>query len=239
MLNVATCEKRVPPRWGAAAAITVLCCTVAKLLSSPAEPEWISIPQHHALNESSRPALPFGSHQESRANARFRHAFEHPKQPIISRIAAINPTVVALPSVESEQSPETTISHELETSLHEANAPDETQALSGDAKQSLSFAGIWAPTPNACSPGSNDRQLLPAVIHHEGAWAGDVSCRFRRIKQSGNVAIVTSTCSDGRQRWTNTVRLSVTGDRLKWSSERGSQTYVRCAPRIIEARANL
>jgi hypothetical protein len=103
----------------------------------------------------------------------------------------------------------------------------------------LSFAGIWAPTPQACSPASNNRQLLPAVISQEGAWAGDVSCRFRRIKQSGNVAVVTSTCSDARQRWTNTVRLVVTGDRLTWSSERGSQTYVRCAPRIVEARASI
>jgi hypothetical protein len=37
-----------------------------------------------------------------------------------------------------------------------------------------------------------------------------------------------ATCSDQRSRWTANVRLEIRGDRLTWSSERGSQTYVRC-----------
>ena len=37
-------------------------------------------------------------------------------------------------------------------------------------------------------------------------------------------------CSRGRARWTSNVRLSVSGDRLQWSSGRGTQNYVRCEP---------
>ena len=90
------------------------------------------------------------------------------------------------------------------------------------------FVGVWAPDPNACSPKTNRRGLLPAVINHQGAWAGDVSCAFRNGRRDGEAWRFAATCTGARKRWTANVRLAVTGDTLVWSSERGSQTYVRC-----------
>jgi peptidoglycan hydrolase-like protein with peptidoglycan-binding domain len=90
------------------------------------------------------------------------------------------------------------------------------------------FVGVWAPDPNACSPKTNRRGLLPAVINHQGAWAGDVSCAFKNGRRDGESWRFAATCTGARKRWTANVRLAVSGDTLVWSSERGSQTYVRC-----------
>jgi hypothetical protein len=234
-------ETYFSPHWKTSLSVavaTILCCAAFNFFFDSSKPEWIPLPQDHYVGSGAPP--PIASNQDSREDPRFRHAFDNPKQPIFARIAAINPLLVALPVAGSDESSEITVAKEPGSDFRDTDLSEDTLlAVSPDAKPSLSFAGVWAPTSKACSPKSNDRQLLPAVINEDGAWAGEVSCRFRGIKQSGDVAVVTSTCSDGRQRWTAKVRLAVTGDRLIWSSERGSQTYVRCAPRIVEALARI
>src|SRR5215204_1758487 len=230
-------QKQLLTQWRlgcAIAAALIICFT----MSAP-KVEWISLPPHAYISERSGQAI--RSNQDGSRDYRFGHAFADPKQPIFTRIAAISPALVALPAAEQEKSAETIVAKQTAPEdLAEGDLPDNTvEALSPDATPSYIFAGVWAPTVNACSPKANSRDLLPAVINQEGAWAGEVSCRFRRIRQSGNVAVVTSTCSDGRQRWTAKVRLAVVGDSLLWSSERGSQTYVRCSPKIVEARATI
>ncbi len=203
----------------------LLCCTGAYFSATTTAVEWVRI-----TPPSDTPA----------ADSALREAFSDRKQPLFSRIAAISPALMRLPSAEQNGISHTTVA-EPPASDHppEDDQPDVLQAVSSDTKPAVSFAGLWAPTANACSPKSNSRQLLPAVIDEDGAWAGEVSCKFQRIRRSGNVALITSACSNGRQRWTAKVRLEVAGDRLKWSSDRGSQNYVRCAPRIVEARARL
>lgn len=95
-------------------------------------------------------------------------------------------------------------------------------------RRSERFVGVWAPNRNACSPLTNNRGLLPAVIKAEGAWAGDVSCSFKNGAREGETWKFRATCSGARKRWTANVKLAVAGDTLIWSSERGTQTYVRC-----------
>jgi hypothetical protein len=220
------------------AAAIILCCVAFNFLVASPTFEWIPLPQ--ARSVVSRPAPVIASNRDSREDPRFKHAFDHPKQPIFARIAAINPLLVALPLAGPDEGSQIIVAKEPESDFRDTDLSEDTLvAVSSDAKAPLSFAGVWAPTSKACSPKSNDRQLLPAVINADGAWAGEVSCRFRRVKQSGDVAVATSTCSDGRQRWTAKVRLAVAGDRLIWSSERGSQTYVRCPPHIVEALARI
>ena len=94
--------------------------------------------------------------------------------------------------------------------------------------ESADFVGLWAPQASACSPRSNRTRLLPAVINHQGAWAGPVSCAFRDSRRLDNAWHFTATCSGTRRRWTSNVSLGVSGDTLTWTSERGSRTYVRC-----------
>ncbi|WP_257791899.1 hypothetical protein [Methylobacterium durans] len=38
-------------------------------------------------------------------------------------------------------------------------------------------------------------------------------------------------CNDRGRRWTSQVRLLVEGDRLTWSSAKGSSSYLRCPRR--------
>ena len=103
------------------------------------------------------------------------------------------------------------------------------KALFGDSpRNGDTFAGVWAPNLKACSPQTNQKGLLPAVINREGAWAGDVSCSFRNGRRDGDGWRFAATCSDARKRWGASVKLTVAGDVLTWSSERGSQKYVRC-----------
>jgi hypothetical protein len=91
------------------------------------------------------------------------------------------------------------------------------------------FTGVWAPDPAACSPRQNRRGYLPAVIGADGAWAGETSCTFENGQQTGTTWRFSAVCSNARRKWKADVRLTVTGDRLVWASQRGSQAYVRCA----------
>jgi hypothetical protein len=159
---------------------------------------------------------------------------EH-EPPLFARLAVLRPDLLPLPVATDRE--ETAALRETVPDLsNDESFHDAAQIPGPDAAPPVSFTGLWAPNPSACSPKSNRRQLLPAVINQDGAWAGEVSCSFRSLKQEGNVAVASSTCSNGRRRWTANVRLAVAGDRLTWSSERGSQTYVRCNSRVASMR---
>jgi uncharacterized membrane protein len=112
----------------------------------------------------------------------------------------------------------------------------ERSLFGADVRSSTSFVGQWAPTAQACRPQLNQSGLLPATISEQGAWAGETTCTFQRRRQSGSAWTMVAACSDQRSRWTAKVRLEVRGDRLTWSSERGSQTYVRCRQGEIYAQ---
>jgi hypothetical protein len=90
------------------------------------------------------------------------------------------------------------------------------------------FVGIWGTEVSACSPRLNQQGLLPAVIDGEGAWAGETRCAFQRKKRTADGWNFVASCFNGHDRWTANIRLVVNGDRLTWTSERGSQSYLRC-----------
>lgn len=66
------------------------------------------------------------------------------------------------------------------------------------------------------------------MISEDGATAGDTFCGFEKVKLAGSSWQVLAQCSDGQERWTSAVRLTVKGDRLTWTSQRGNRTYRRC-----------
>ena len=104
----------------------------------------------------------------------------------------------------------------------------EAKLFSADNKEAAGFIGVWGTDPSACHPNRNSSGLFPAVIKEDGAWAGEVSCAFSNKKQVGNEWNFAATCTNPQSRWTSNVRLAVSGNRLNWSSERGTQHYVRC-----------
>jgi hypothetical protein len=108
------------------------------------------------------------------------------------------------------------------------NAATERSLFSAGTVPAASFVGIWGADASACSARLNRKGLLPAVIDDEGAFAGETSCAFKSRKHVAGAWQVVAACANARSRWTANVRLAVAGNRLTWSSQRGSQTYVRC-----------
>lgn len=93
------------------------------------------------------------------------------------------------------------------------------------------YAGIWGPTADACSARSRRRGYIPATITPERARAGRTICNFHDGRRVGNAWVVAAECSDRGRHWSSQVRLVVDGDRLTWSSGRGTAAYVRCGRR--------
>ncbi|WP_245516400.1 peptidase inhibitor family I36 protein [Methylobacterium segetis] len=93
------------------------------------------------------------------------------------------------------------------------------------------YIGIWGPTGAACGARSRRRGYLPATITADGARAGRTICSFYDRTRSGNAWVMGAECSDRGRRWSSQVRLHVDGDRLTWSSGKGTSSYLRCSRR--------
>lgn len=139
------------------------------------------------------------------------------------------------------------LSREALKAFKEAHQLDRDAAWDAATERSLftaqmvpaaSFVGIWGADASACSARLNRKGLLPAVIDDEGAFAGETSCAFKSRKQVGGAWQVVAACANARDRWTAHIRLAVAGNQLTWSSQRGSQTYLRCERRPMMAEAS-
>jgi hypothetical protein len=118
------------------------------------------------------------------------------------------------------------------------DAATERTLFSDSAESAESFVGIWGADASACSPRLNRDGLLPAVIDGDGAWAGETFCAFQSKKQTADGWNVVASCTNVHDRWIANVRLVVNGNRLTWTSPRGSQSYVRCKRGSGVARAS-
>ena len=85
------------------------------------------------------------------------------------------------------------------------------------------IVGVWAPDAGTCSARNFRERVLPAVINTDGAWAGETFCLFKNKTQTETGWKVVAECSNPRERWTANVRLTVDGNRLTWTSKRGTQ----------------
>jgi hypothetical protein len=91
------------------------------------------------------------------------------------------------------------------------------------------FVGSWAADARACTVQPGTGSDIRTVIGERGARAGPNSCAFKEKKQIGSSEWeMKAVCADGSARWESTVRLSLSKNRLKWSGQRGTQTYVKC-----------
>jgi hypothetical protein len=122
-------------------------------------------------------------------------------------------------------SPTHTINERDDERVHEK---DDERVPPQQARAKAAFVGIWGSNASACSPNSQSLGNPPAMISENGATAGEISCAFERMRFDGSRWQAVAKCSNGRERWTSTVRLTVKNDRLTWTSQRGSETYQRC-----------
>jgi predicted RNase H-like HicB family nuclease len=111
-----------------------------------------------------------------------------------------------------------------------------SEATSDLTKRDI-VVGVWSPEGGVCSARDFQRGVLPAVISADGAWAGDTFCVFRKKQQTESGWRVLAECSSPREHWTSNVRLSVSENRLVWTSQRGTETYARCAADVLMAQA--
>jgi hypothetical protein len=100
------------------------------------------------------------------------------------------------------------------------------------------IVGVWAPDASTCAARDFRDGVLPTVIDAEGAWAGDTFCAFGKKERTEAGWRVVAKCSNPRERWTSSVRLTVSDNRLTWTSKRGEQVYTRCEPDVLMAHAD-
>ncbi len=107
----------------------------------------------------------------------------------------------------------------------QAVAPAAPKRATGD------YVGTWGPTSAACLSPSRRRGYLPASISSDRARAGRTTCTFHDVHRSSGAWVMAAECSDRGRRWSSQVRLLVEGDRLTWTSSKGTSTYIRCGRR--------
>jgi hypothetical protein len=97
--------------------------------------------------------------------------------------------------------------------------------------------GVWAPDTGACSARDFRDGMLPTVINAKEAWAGETFCVFKKKQATKSGWRVVANCSNLHEHWTADARLTVSNNRLTWTSKRGTQTYTRCAPGFLMTAA--
>jgi hypothetical protein len=115
-----------------------------------------------------------------------------------------------------------------------------TQSQADPAESAASprnmIVGVWVPDAGTCSAHQFRDGALPTVITSDGASAGDTFCIFTKQQETEEGLRVVAKCSSPRERWTSQVRLTVSEQRLTWSSKRGVQHYARCTPDLLMAK---
>lgn len=89
------------------------------------------------------------------------------------------------------------------------------------------FVGGWADAIGECQEGQD--QGAPLVISAHAAKTAGGECEFRSVTREATSGwhIVAQCASEG-QSWNANIDLKLAGSNLTWSSERGTETYVRC-----------
>jgi hypothetical protein len=150
-----------------------------------------------------------------------------PAQLVQSAVAAED----VLPSPQTLAGPSLFSPVEASPSVASEFKPDRTPA------EKPAIVGVWAPDTGTCSARDFRDGLLPTVINTEGAWAGETFCIFTKRTETASGWRVVAKCSTAHEQWTSHVRLTITDNRLVWTSQRGTQAYSRCAPDILMAQA--
>lgn len=95
----------------------------------------------------------------------------------------------------------------------------------GDFEQNIS--GRWSVELRNCQS-TNGVRTLPIVITQRRASVSNQGCDFLERQGGGSSWTIRASCSANGETWIANIRLSRSGDRLTWSSERGTTVYRRC-----------
>jgi peptidoglycan hydrolase-like protein with peptidoglycan-binding domain len=89
------------------------------------------------------------------------------------------------------------------------------------------FIGIWARDAAECRNRTGEDERIR--IDARGAESAGTKCDFRSVTlEAAGRWQIRALCSADRDLWTANISLKLTGSNLRWSSERGAETYLRC-----------
>lgn len=103
-------------------------------------------------------------------------------------------------------------------------ATERLLSAAGQLRADQTFIGAWANSPGECRTGSP----APVTITSRRAEAFGGVCEFVHLERDGGGWWARARCKVENRRWHANVRLSLIGNRLVWSSEKGTSTYYRC-----------
>jgi hypothetical protein len=87
------------------------------------------------------------------------------------------------------------------------------------------FVGRWTDDIGRCRTG----RKAPLVISSRAAKTANGECAFGLVaREAANRWRVTAICAAGENFWRANIALKLMEPNLTWSSERGTETYVRC-----------
>lgn len=171
-------------------------------------------------NDSSRPRHELEqSHVGAPKDAPVTVVKQREEEKVFERTVLVKPDKTA-----RQKTPDQTIGAESFASLSKGSLKASPPQLKSG------FVGLWAADASACEFRPGTGSDLRTVIGERGARAGGNSCAFKEKKQVGNAEWeIKAACADGAARWDSTVRLSLSKNKLKWSGQRGTQVYIKCA----------
>jgi hypothetical protein len=88
-----------------------------------------------------------------------------------------------------------------------------------------SFLGGWSPSRDQCRDSAG---AVPLVISIRSAEAESGYCQFLALKRAESAWHIDATCAVAEKSWNSSITLSLEGDALTWSSEKGTAVYYRC-----------
>jgi hypothetical protein len=100
-------------------------------------------------------------------------------------------------------------------------------SLTRDIRVENTFIGGWADGIGECREGQDHG--APLVISAHAAKTAGGECDFRSVlREAASRWRVVARCSSEGESWNAHINLKLAGSNLTWSSERGTDTYVRC-----------
>jgi hypothetical protein len=118
--------------------------------------------------------------------------------------------------------------------------PRQTVEIAAVARPELAarperFTGTWVREPADCQNRAGHDERIR--IDSRAAELDGVRCEFRSVRQEAvGLWRVRALCTAPRDAWTANISLKMIGDNLRWSSERGTETYLRCSEIVMPVR---
>jgi hypothetical protein len=97
----------------------------------------------------------------------------------------------------------------------------------GERVDAAGFVGGWAANLGDCHTGAAGRP--PLILTLKKAETSGGICEFGSVQRDADGWRVQAICTVGAKSWSANIRFIRSGNRLTWSSEKGTDVYVRCS----------